>query len=285
MSKVEKGTEGNVEEVANAGTQVAAPVNPNAINFGEVRVENTLKFKPRPELNNLCTGKLIKVEIVEHLIPAFSEEGIENTWEYAGHTVPALELMFKQTATKSDPKERIYKHEYKVITSVDKQGIEVDPKVVVKLYTDMFAHLKHICNAFKGTSNYSEAVADINKIVIDPTVSVAERIVNFKAFLGYFAALLGGKDGKGVYQTIELWLKLVADYRTAKFLGFPTYVGEGFVERIIPQQNPSIEIKPNESIELVAAKPKSKGAKGAAAAGAAPESDNDVDDLVAKYNK
>jgi len=277
MSKVEKGTEGVVSEVVVA--------NPNAINFGEVRVENTLKFKPRPELGNLCTGKLIKVEIVEHLIPKFSEEGIESTWEYAGFTVPALELTFKQTSTTADPKERIYKHEYKVITSVDKQGVDLDPKMVIKFYTDMYAHIKHICNAFKGTANYSEAVADFSKVQIDPTASVEKRIVNFKVFLEYFVALLGGKDGKGVYTTIELWIKLVADYRTAKFLAFPSFVGEGFVERLIAKQNPSIEIKPNESVELVAGKSKGKaGAKGAAA-GAIASEDGEVDDLVAKYNK
>ena len=244
-----------------------------------------MKFKPRPELGNLCTGKLIKVEIVEHLIPKFSEEGIENTWEYAGFTVPSLELTFKQTATTADPRERLYKQEYKVITSVDKSGVDVDLKVVTNLYTSMFAHVKHICNAYKGLANYSEAVANINAIVIDPTASVEARIVNFKGFLEYFAALLAGKDGKGVYQTIELWLKLVADYRTAKFLAFPTFVGEGFVERIIAKQNPAIEIKPNESIELVAAKPKSKGGKGVAAAGVGSEPDGEVDDLLAKYNK
>jgi len=226
------------------------------------------------------------VEIVENTIPQFSEEGIENTWEYAGKTVPSLVLTFKQTATTVDPRERIYKHEYKIITSVAKTGIEVDAKTVVKLYQDMFAHIKHICNAYKNTANYSEAVASLNDFTIDPTASVDVRVVNFRNFLGYFVKLFAGKDGKGVYQTTELWMKLVADYRTAKFLAFPTFVGEGFIERIIAKQNPAIEFKPNESIELVAPKSKTKGAKGAASQGTgAPETDSEVDDLLAKYNK
>ena len=269
------------------GTVQTPEVNPNVLTFGDVRVENTLKFKPRPELNNLCVGKLVKVELLESEIAQYNEAGIESTWEYAGHTIPRLELTFMQTPSNTDPRERIYKQEYKVIGSLKNDGSEIDSKTVKSLYESMYAHLKHIANAYKTKANYSEAVADVNLLAIDISAPVETRIVMFKNFLQYFVNLFAGKDGKGIYTNAECWMKLVADYSSGKFLAFPTFVGEGFIELVVKGRNPGIELKASETIELTASKKGTKGSGGAASKANSTEEgavDGDIADLVNKYN-
>lgn len=267
--------------------KTVTPINPNVLTFGDVRVENTLKFKPRPELNNLCIGKLVKVEILDSEVALYNEAGVESTWEYAGHTIPRLELTFEQNPTTVDPAKRVYKDTCNVIGSLKNDGTPIELKTVTSLYESMYARLKHICNAYKHKANYSEAVADVNKLAIDVSAPVEDRIVMFRSFLQYFVDLLAGKDGKGIYTGTDCWMKLVADYSSGKFLAFPTFVGEGFIEPVIAKRNPAIEIKPGESVELVAGKKGSKGKGGAADKASEDEAgvESDVADLINKYNK
>lgn len=286
--KEEELKQGDVN-TANAANVASAEVNPpvqeeGLLSFGEVRVENQLKFKPRPELNNLCIGQLISVEVIKAEAPKFDEStGIEKTWEYAGYVIPRIILKFKQKPTQQDPKERIHTHEEKVIGALKGDGTEIDPKVVASLYNSMYARLQHICNAYKHLANY----ADITAPGINPFAPIETRVAQLERFFNHFATVLAGKDGKGVYRNVDVWLKVVADFKSGKYLRFPEFVGEGFIERWVANQVPSIEIKPNEGIELVAgAKGKGKGPKGSNAAATAEEHvADDIMDMVNKYNK
>lgn len=260
--------------------------------FTEESVERRLPFKPVPALNNLSVGTLVDARIEKSISPKINEEdGSENTWEYAGIEVPSLVLTFKQSLEKGETKERFYEHRVKVITSVGKEGNEIEMKTLSALYTNMYNQLRHIGNAFKGLASYNNEIGTAPGL--DPKASASVRAEQFEAFFQYWVDLFNGKDAdKPMYKGVKLWIKLVADYSTKKFLTFPTYVGRGFIERMIPNTNPTIEleVQNGETIELKATE---KGSKTASAIGGTsnqtsagvetPAVDADIQNILNQY--
>lgn len=260
--------------------------------FTEENVERRLPFKPVPAFNNLCLGSLVDVRIENSTSPKINEEdGSENTWEYAGIEVPSLVLTFKQSLEKGETKERIYEHRFKVITSVGKEGNEIDMKTLSALYMNTYNQLRHIGNAFKGLANYNNEIGTAPGI--DPKASASVRAEQFRAFFQYWVDLFNGKDvEKPMYKGVKLWIKLVADYSTKKYLAFPTYVGRGFIERVIPNANPTIEIEiqNGETVELKATEKGSKTASSIAGSSnqtgvgvETPAVDADIQNILNQY--
>lgn len=265
-----------------ADAKKAKEVSSTAIMFTEENVERRLPFKPDPQIGNLCIGTIDDVELVETETPKFNESGVESDWEYAGHTVPALRITFKQAPTKSDIKPRYYEHWFKVITSVDNKGDEVPTKTIMALYQGLYGQLRHICNAYKGLKEYDMKLSP-KCPSIDPKASVEVRIQQFKAFFQFFYDLLQGKGDEPMYKGVKLYIKLVADYRTGKFLTIPTFVGRGFVERVLPDVNPSIALEPNETVVLTKGKAKGGTEQAVSNAGVDANTDPAIDDILKKY--
>ena len=97
--------------------------------------------------------------------------------------------------------------------------------------------------------------------------------------------MTGHDDANPAYKNVRLWIKLVADYSTRKFLTFPTYVGRGFVERLIEGVEPTIDFEPNETIQWSASKNAKGNHEASATTTAAPtaEVSPEIDELLKKY--
>lgn len=247
-----------------------AKTSSSIVTFGEKKVERRLSMKPNPVIGNLCLAILTDVKIEQHEAPKTNPEtGIENLWDFAGYTIPTMVLTFKQVPTKEDPYDRYYEHRFKVVPNLDKNGAPIDKKIVISLYQQYFSQLQHICNAYEGVPGFSD-----NEEVpgIDPEANVEVRIKQFNAFFEHFLNVLTGNGDKPVYKDVKVYLKLIADYRTRKFLTLPTFVGRGFIQRVLPGANPKIALEPNETVVLAAGKTQSKTEN--AIASAAPMSEN-----------
>lgn len=262
-------------------TQVASTT---MMTFNDEVVEKRLTFKPDPEINNLCLGYLDEVRLEFRESPLLLEDGTENTWEYAGCNVPSLVLTFKQARSKNNLKDRYYTHVFKPVTTKTKDGNPVDDKVIVNILQQEYARLRHIANQYKGLKNYPVDLGSCPGI--DYGAAAKVRCEQYAAFFEYFKKLLTGHDeANPAYKNVRLWIKLVADYSTRKFLTFPTYVGRGFVERVIEGVEPTIDFEPNETIQLSAGKNAKGNHEASATTTAAPvaEVSPEIDELLKKY--
>ena len=263
-------------------TQVNA-ASATMMTFENEVVERRLTFKPDPEIGNLCLGYLDEVRLEYRESPLLLEDGTENTWEYAGQRVPSLILTFKQARSQSNPKDRYYEHVFKPVTTKSKDGSPVDSKTIVNILQQEYARLRHIANQYKGLKGYPTDLGSCPGI--DYAAAPAIRCEQYAKFFEYFKTLLtGANEAAPLHKTVKLWIKLVADFSTHKFLTFPTFVGRGFVERVIEGQNPTIDFEPNETIQLTTGTPK-KGAheNTAAAPATAPEASPEISAILSKY--
>ncbi len=238
-------------------------------------VTNRLKFKPNPELNNLCLGYLESVEVVMNEIAKINDKGQESTWEYAGHTIPRLVFTFRNYVRKNDldKADRFYIHTENVIGAVKSSGDKIEQATLQSIYESMWARIKHIHDAFVSDPNYAPF-----KLLpeIDEYGKTADRVEQFTQFFNVIAdAFNKGKDGLPIYKgandsKLPCYMKLVAEYKQRKWLELPTFVGEGFIERYKEGVPPTIELKPSDTVELAAG-------KGAIKASSA--SSDDIDNL------
>lgn len=231
-----------------------------AIKFdAKKEVTNRLKFKPNPELDNLCLGYLESVAVEMNEVPKINDKGQESTWEYAGHTLPNLVFTFRNYIRKDDldKADRYYIHRERVIGSVKTSGEKIDVAVLQSIYESLWARIKHIHDAFINDPNY-EPFKSLPEI--DEYGKVTDRLEQFTKFFNTIAeAFNKGKNDLPIYKgandsKLPCYMKLVAEYKQRKWLEFPTFVGEGFIERYKEGVPPTIELKPNETIELAAAK-------------------------------
>lgn len=249
-------------------------------------VEKKLKFKPRPEIKNLTEATLIVSEISITEKPLINpESGLTETWEYAGFSRPAIHLEFKQVPTSADPYERFCDLYISPFTNKDKQGTPISVANITRFYKDQYLVLRHIANAFVNHPNYD---ATIKMPVFNPLLEeVGARIKSITAYYEAFIKLFKGKDGKGFKDQIN-YLKVVRS-TSGTFLQIPNYVGEGFIVKKIDGRKPTIELKPSESVELIAADPKHKkgfnAATGATSPASSESNSEDVQDLLSKYGQ
>jgi hypothetical protein len=230
-----------------------------AIKFdAKKEVTRSLKFKPNADLDNLCLGTLQGVEVVITESPKIKEDGSENPYEYAGLELPNLKFTFKNhiRPEDKDKAERFFIHVEKPIVSKTNKGETMTEKTILDLYEQMWDRIKHIHDAYSTSPNYVPFgdLGELNEKAA-PDVRIKQLT---KFFTVVAAAFNDGKAGK-IFQDekgngIITWMKLVADYSSAKFLVFPTWPGEGFIEKYTPGVPPTIELKPSESQVLKANK-------------------------------
>ena len=224
-------------------------VSSTTLMFEEEVVERRLAFKPDPELGNLCMGIINDVRIDIREVPLLDDKGVESTWEYAGCKFPVLVIEFKQCKTDANPKDRYYTFTAKPVTTLNKKGEPVEEKTVINIIQQVYGQLRHIANQFKGLKGYPVNAGKCPGL--DYAAPAKVRCEQYLAFFEYFKHLLVGDDEKNpIYKNVKLFMKLVADYNTHKFLAFPSFVNRGFVERVIPGQSPSIEFEAGETIHL-----------------------------------
>jgi hypothetical protein len=223
-------------------------------------VTKSLKFKPG--INGLCKAYIKSVEVIENDVPKENDKGVASDYEYAGHKVTSLKFVFGNVITTDDvdKSERLHTHIESIIISTKNDGTPMNEKTLNGLYEQMWDRILHIHNAFQGTENYQpfDELPEINE-----KATVEQRVKQFKAFFTKVAdGFNKGKSGNPVYlaggKAIPCWMKLVASYPDRKWLALPTFVGEGFIEKIKTGVPPTIELKPNESIQLVAGATKGK---------------------------
>lgn len=226
-------------------------------------VTASLKFKPSayPDLNGLCLGKLVSVEVVKSESPKIKDDGTENTYQFAGLNVPALKFTFNNHVRKDDKDkaERIFIHVEKSIISVKNDGERMEDKDLENLYTQMWDRIKHIHDTYKNDVNYKafKALPEVDPDA--PADKLNEQFTDF--FEAIATAFNSGKNDKPVFlgeedKKLVVYMKLVAEYKQRRYLTFPTFVGEGFIERWKQGVPPTIELKPSDTQEL-----KAKGAK------------------------
>ena len=140
-----------------------------------------------------------------------------------------------------------------VIGSLRTDGSPIEDTTLGALYESMWDRIKHIHDAFSAAPNYKaiESLPSINE-----HGEAAKRVEQFTKFFQAIAdAFNEGKGGKPIFvdaegKTLPLWMKLIAEYKEGKWLQFPTFVGEGFIELYKPGVPPTIEVKPGESVVL-----------------------------------
>lgn len=213
-------------------------------------VTQRLKFKPNPEHDNLCLGKLLRVECVKR------EISTDSNWEYNHHTIPQLEFEFIQ-ANSPEGEDRYYVHRERIIGAVDSDGNAIDEEVLSNLYEAMFDRILHILQAYQFAPNF-KMPASFPEIKEQGTVE--ERVEGFTKFFDKVAATMNnGTDDKPVFESKDgkpyiMAMKLIADYKTGKYLAFPTFVGEGFIQKAAFNKEgkliTTLEIKPRETVEL-----------------------------------
>lgn len=246
--------------------------------IGEV-VESRLKFKPRAVFNGLTQGYFLGAELTFNKAPETdANTGLPSQWEYRGLDIPNLKLTFKQAPASDDPYERWLELTISPFTNTKNDGTPIEKSSIGNHYTYEYKRLMHISNAFKTNANY-EASPIPNP---SPFLPPVERIANLTEYYTAWAKRLNGKDGKG-FPTQLCWIKVVADSQNQTRLTLPDYVGEGFIEKVVEGRKPTIEIKPNETIELKASTKKGSKTSGGAASQASEEIPQDIMDVVNKY--
>ena len=217
--------------------------------FNEEVVERRLAFKPDPEIGNLCMGYINDVRIDIREVSKLNEDGTENTWEYAGCKFPTMVIEFKQAKSDANPKDRYYTFTVKPVTTLNKNGEPVQVDKIVSIMQQEYARLRHIANQFKGVKGYPTNAGGCPGI--DYAAAPEVRVAQYTAFFEYFKNLLVGENPETpIYKGVKLWMKLVADYSTGKYLAFPGFVGRGFIERVIQGQNTTLEFEANETVAL-----------------------------------
>jgi hypothetical protein len=235
----------------------------------EAEVTRKPNFKPIADKGNLCLGKLVGVTVEMKEQASTNEDGSEKTWEMAGKTIPSLVFHYENHKINASEADREFRHRESMIGTMKKDGSEISLATLKNLYDQMWARIKHIHDGYAKCSNYAKIGAALAKageaLYNNATNSKKTTESTIKVFTAFFDAVADaftkGKDGKPIYmgakESIPMWLKLVADYSTGKYLDFPTFVGDGFVEVYRAQVEPAIELKANETITLTAGKGKS----------------------------
>lgn len=214
-------------------------------------VTTKLRFKPVEKLNNLCIGKLISVEFVTN-----KAEKEDSTWEYNHFDIPTVLFNFVQRKEDKGDADRYFTFSERIIGAIKKDGSPISAENLSGIYGSMWNRILHIYQAYQFAPNWKQLKSVPE---IDEGGTAEERIAQFTKFFAAIAKMFNeGADGKPIYLNANgdpypMTMKLLADYTTRKYLTFPTYVGQGFIEQTRMKDgklDTVLEIKYNESIEL-----------------------------------
>lgn len=185
-------------------------------------VKSNLKFKPDFNVNEgtvLCT--LDKVYIRETKY----KEGTDA--EFAGKTVYALAMDFKSVRMNEVEPERYHTHVFNVPPSASS---ELDPDKIDGMIERLGDQIIHIVNEYAKTPNflgYPKGI-DFKNGIKDVEEHLEAYRVEFEKFVKFFNE--GGKDGSSLIDNVEVYLKVLPDYKERKYYTIPTFVQEGFIE-------------------------------------------------------
>lgn len=218
------------------------------ISFEDKIVERELSIKPDEALGGLSLVTIEKVSLETVDAPKINPETqVENLWNFAGHTLTNLLIRFKQIPTDKNPKPRYFNLKFRPVPTVGKNGLPIEQKTVINLIKQQYQQLQHIANAMNGLKGFS----DVNTAPgIDPQADTETLISQFNEFYKHFASTINGTEETPCYKNASFYLKLVADHSTHTYLTIPSFIGRGFLERVINKANPSIALEPNETIVL-----------------------------------
>lgn len=250
------------------------------LDFSNKVVERELGFKPRINLKNLCVGTIESVKIEKHTTEKYDENGAEKGYEYAGMEIPSLLIRFRQIPTKDDPANRYFNYRVTIISSKDKEGRDIDQDKVIALWKRTYEQLRHITNAFVGLKGYVDTESCPG---VDIAASPETKVEQFEAFLQYFVDILTREvedTKKPLFEGVNLYMKLVAEYKYGKYLTFPNFVGRGFIERVKPNVNPTLEFAPGETVQLAESNKKKSAVEKAAAMVQEDEVDPEIEKLL-----
>jgi len=214
-------------------------------------VTSRLGFKPFAQFDDLCYGRLTKVEVTE------SEIKETSNWEYKGLTVPRLSFEFIQhKLSKADP-DRFYGFAELPIANIKSDGTDITDESLLTMYTEMWRRIKHIHDQYTVAPNFKAIDFDPE---FDTGLSIDKRVESFKTFFTKFAdAFNKGTDGKPIYlvegddTAYGCAMKLIASGNKKSYLAFPNFVGKGFIQRCgikSGKLDTTLEFRANEGIEL-----------------------------------
>jgi hypothetical protein len=222
-------------------------------------VESRLNLKPdKDKYNGLVLAEIESVEVKDFLVPEIDDKGSESKSEFKGVTVPRISITWRNHKVATEEEDRFHTLSYGVIVTVTKDGTPVSAADIKNMYENMYANLMHNHNAFKKSVNYKPILSlpDIEENAVPEL-----RAKQTKAFFEAFAKAFNGENGKAIYldekgSPIPVWLKLVTGYRDSTRYETPTFVGQGYTEVAIMTdkgwKKPTVELKPKESIDLIA---------------------------------
>jgi hypothetical protein len=186
----------------------------------KANVTQDLPVKPIKEYKDLVVGEIISVELTEKVSEA------KTNYQYAGHSIPNLVIKFKQKIDKWNNDTRISTWVFKPIVSIKNDGTNTAEDTFVNLVMGQFSHLKHILDAYEGIANF-KALGKIPDI--DSELETEKLLAAFKAFYASFATAFEGKDGKGVYNGVEVAVKFIVN-KGEKRLHIPNFVNRGYIQ-------------------------------------------------------
>ncbi len=209
-------------------------------------VKSELKFKPNMDIDKgLNRATLVSVEVLE------SEIKEETKWQFSGMTVPRIVYRFRSL----DLPHRFFNKEYKVLSNeyTEKYTDEIE----FSLQQTMFDHFVDMHKAFSECPNYKPLDQKVATILNNQKeeATTEELVKLYKSLFTTMAkAFNEGNNGKPIFEDkdgngIEIWLKLVSDYKSGLFYDVPRFIREGFIE-VIQRDNDGIIIEPLIEIKI-----------------------------------
>jgi len=243
-------------------------------------VVSKVKVKADPALNNLCSLRLVNVEVREQVSTDSKDD-----FEYHGMNVPNLIFEFEQDH--SDGIERYLTYSLGPVVSIKKDGNPNPTKVRNSIYLSQYKHVRHIYDAFTSLPNTIPMdklkLPELKTEGVDKEQHLKDVKKWYKAMANWFI----GTDNKPIYLNAngdghKLLTKLIIN-KNAKTIDIPQYINDGFIE-LLKMENGKVitglEIKPNESVVFQAVSNSMPGGMpGGAVPGGAPAGTVRVDDL------
>jgi hypothetical protein len=210
--------------------------------FGEDSNEVTrdLPFKPNPnKFNGICLCYVESIHVDEVVADTVNDKGEESMYEYAGLPIRNVSIIFVQNPETVNGERRVMRYRTNVPVFYNNRGEEIEERIVRSLIENQFSSLRHILNVF-GVEE---------KTPLKFGGDVKQRLKSWNRWITNIG---------GILQTIQdnvvnkpFYLKVVADFSTRKRYELPKFVGTGFIERVVKNnQEPTLELNGSESIVL-----------------------------------
>lgn len=200
----------------------------------KLEVESKLNLIPEPIYHNLVLARIDKVDVQMYDVADTDENGNPNVGEYAGTKIPRLRFTLKSIILdkSTDKHDRENIESFGVFTTISKEGVPFENKIVLQRVTEDFSKIIHIHNVLRKHTN--TAPIEIEKLnVFDPFAPIAERIKVLTEVYEYLAEKfneVSPTTNEVQYKDVPFCWVLIpgGQFRTQYVL--PRYVGKGFVE-------------------------------------------------------